>query len=110
MGRTKEARSEPPNQTAKRWRLWEMTSTSTPDDCEWTGERRVRKERVGQAYPGLATARQRSCFEPAVDDLLEIPLETLAEVLEHGRTARQHDVLQFTLEAGIGRGKKTLTL
>ena len=62
----------------------------------------MRKERVGRAYSSLAAARQRSCFKPAVDDLLEVPLQALAEVLEHRGSTRQHDVLPTGLRGGKG--------
>lgn len=41
---------------------------------------------------GTAT-RNYASLEPAINQLLKIPFESLAEVLEHRRTSRQHDVL-----------------
>ena len=46
-----------------------------------------------ETHPKLATAGLCAIFQTAVDELLQIALQTLAEVLEHRGATRQDDVL-----------------
>ena len=43
------------------------------------------------AYPNLAATSRD--VQPAIDNLLQVALQTLAEVLEHGRAAGEDNIL-----------------
>lgn len=69
-----------------------MTSTSTPED--WNAKHQNTFGELPYGSNLLSTAtRNYASFEPAINQLLEVPFESLAKVLEHRGTARQHDVL-----------------
>ena len=44
----------------------------------------------------MTAALQGGVFEPTVDNLLQVPLQALAKVLEHGGSPRKNDVLRVT--------------
>lgn len=70
-----------------------MTSTSTPEDYnnyEPEGGHRVPLN----AYLYLAAALHTVILQSAINDLLQVPLETLTKVLEHGGSSRKDDILR----------------
>ena len=57
--------------------------------------------RRGATYAQLTAARHGIRIESAVDDLLEVALQAVAKVLEHGRATGEDDVL-FWSPSGAG--------
>jgi len=51
-------------------------------DCQWNGL-------------DLATADFLTSLDAVVDGSLDVTLESLSEILEHGGTSREHDVLEY---------------
>ena len=82
IARTRDARRDPPNQTAYLWRLCEMTSTSTPDDYEKCKRIVVEVEREGACLDSTTTENS-TLVQSSVNQLLQITLQSLTEVLEH---------------------------
>ena len=56
-----------------------------------------------QTHPNLAPARGGDSVQTTVHQLLQVTLETLSEVLEHGRATRQDDVLEVVMYIGCMR-------
>lgn len=87
MIRTSEARREPPNQTAYLCRLWEITSTSTPDDY---GSGGVSIKTIGcegmVKYLENAAASRYASIQSLVDEVFQVTLQALTKMLEHCRT------------------------
>lgn len=81
----------PPYHTAYLCRLCEMTFTSTPLDCASVLLCPVQSPCGTHLHQ--ATALLLASSNSPVHDRLDVPLQPLAKVLEHGRSTRQHNVL-----------------
>ena len=86
---TREARREPPNQTAYLWRLWLMTSTSTPDDC---GDVISTKTQTFDLYQ--PSARSRSILRSILTDGLRVVSDRASTAGQNAETSSIHPTKQ----------------
>lgn len=102
-----DASTEPPNQTANLWMGWLTTLTST--GCDWRTQKRRSKNKTTvaenhnflsvykdtDAYFYFPTKPSFRCKNPGINNLFYISLQPPMEVLKHGWSSRQHNILNI---------------